>query len=96
MILSDITLVMLCAGSSSRFGLKPKKQWLRTGHTPLWLFVTKKLSSYYSFSKVIVVSALEELDYMQNFEDSFFISQEETLDNNRCKMLLNTLQPRML
>lgn len=72
MILSDITLVMLCAGSSSRFGLKPKKQWLRTGHTPLWLFVTKKLSSYYSFSKVIVVSALEELDYMQNFEDSFF------------------------
>jgi len=68
--LSDITLVMLCAGSSSRFGLKPKKQWLRIEHTPLWLFVTKKLSSYYNFSKIIVVSSSDELNYMQNFDDN--------------------------
>lgn len=68
--MSDITLVMLCAGSSSRFGLKPKKQWLRIEHTPLWLFVTKKLSSYYNFSKIIVVSSREELNYMQNFDDN--------------------------
>ena len=69
-ILSDITLVMLCAGNSSRFGLKPKKQWLRIEHTPLWLFVTKKLSSYYSFSKIIVVSSSNELSYMANFDES--------------------------
>ncbi len=68
--MSDITLVMLCAGSSSRFGLKPKKQWLRIEHTPLWLFVTKKLSSYTTFSKIIVVSSSSELTYMQNFEEN--------------------------
>lgn len=68
--MSDITLVMLCAGSSSRFGLKTKKQWLRTNHTPLWLFVTKKISSYYNFAKIIVVSTQNELLYMQNFDES--------------------------
>lgn len=68
--MSKITLIMLCAGSSSRFGLKSKKQWLRTEHTPLWLFTTKKLSSYYDFAKIIVVSSQNELSYMQNFDDS--------------------------
>jgi len=67
--LSDISLVLLCAGSSSRFGLKPKKQWLRTKQSPLWLFVTKKISSYYSFAQIIVVSTQNELSYMQNFDD---------------------------
>lgn len=62
---------MLCAGSSSRFGLLAKKQWLRTEHDPLWLFVTKKLSSYYAFEKIIVVSAHNELSYMNNFDDTF-------------------------
>lgn len=69
--MSDITLVMLCAGSSSRFGLKPKKQWLRIEHTPLWLFVTKKLSSYTPFAKIIVVSSADELNYMNNFDETF-------------------------
>lgn len=69
--MSDITLVMLCAGSSSRFGLKPKKQWLRIEHTPLWLVVTKKLSSYTSFAKIIVVSSSNELNYMNNFDETF-------------------------
>jgi len=87
--LSDITLVMLCAGSSSRFGLKPKKQWLRTEHTPLWLFVTKKLSSYYSFSNIIVVSSEQELGYMQNFDDSFMYVAG---GNTRQRSMQNALQ----
>ncbi|RXJ57945.1 bifunctional 2-C-methyl-D-erythritol 4-phosphate cytidylyltransferase/2-C-methyl-D-erythritol 2,4-cyclodiphosphate synthase [Candidatus Marinarcus aquaticus] len=69
--MGNITLVMLCAGSSSRFGLSAKKQWLRTEHNPLWLFVTNKLSSYYDFDKIIVVSSHHELNYMQNFDDQF-------------------------
>lgn len=59
---------MLCAGSSSRFGHSTKKQWLRIKHTPLWLFVTQKLSSYYAFDKIVIVGSNEaELRYMKNF-----------------------------
>ncbi len=69
--MNSITLVMLCAGSSSRFGLAPKKQWLRIGHEPIWQFATKNLSNFYKFDKIIVVSSEDELSYMQNFGDNF-------------------------
>jgi len=96
-ILSDITLLMLCAGSSSRFGLKPKKQWLRTEHTPLWLFVTKRLSSYYSFANVIVVSAVEELNYMQNFEDSFlYVAGGKTRQHSMQNALKHVTTPYVM
>ncbi len=65
--MSDITLVVLCAGTSSRFGLKTKKQWLRIENSPLWLFVTKKLQNSSDFAKVIVTAHKDELNYMQNF-----------------------------
>jgi 2-C-methyl-D-erythritol 4-phosphate cytidylyltransferase/2-C-methyl-D-erythritol 2,4-cyclodiphosphate synthase len=74
MRLTKISLVMLCAGSSSRFGHPTKKQWLRIKHAPLWLFVTQRLSSYYTFDKIIIVASnKEELRYMQNFcnEDEY-------------------------
>jgi 2-C-methyl-D-erythritol 4-phosphate cytidylyltransferase/2-C-methyl-D-erythritol 2,4-cyclodiphosphate synthase len=59
---------MLCAGSSSRFGHPTKKQWLRIKHTPLWQFVTQKLSSYHKFAEIIIVASNEEeCRYMQNF-----------------------------
>ncbi|NQY92758.1 MAG: bifunctional 2-C-methyl-D-erythritol 4-phosphate cytidylyltransferase/2-C-methyl-D-erythritol 2,4-cyclodiphosphate synthase [Campylobacteraceae bacterium] len=67
--MSDITLIVLCAGTSSRFGLKTKKQWLRIDTEPLWLFVTEKLHDYSSFDKVIVTSHKDELNYMKNFSD---------------------------
>ena len=37
--MSNITLILLAAGSSSRFKLDVKKQWLRVGEKPLWYFV---------------------------------------------------------
>ena len=67
MIVSDVTLIILCAGSSTRFGLPTKKQWLRIDNEPLWLNVTKKLLSYHHFNQVIVTSSQDELSYMQNF-----------------------------
>lgn len=69
MQLSNVTLIILCAGSSTRFGLPTKKQWLRVENTPLWLFVTKQLSSYYQFEKVIITSSEDELHYMRNFSN---------------------------
>lgn len=67
MIVSDVTLIILCAGSSTRFGLPTKKQWLRINNEPLWLNVTKKLLSYHHFNQVIITSSQDELSYMQNF-----------------------------
>jgi 2-C-methyl-D-erythritol 4-phosphate cytidylyltransferase/2-C-methyl-D-erythritol 2,4-cyclodiphosphate synthase len=71
LILKDITLVVLAAGNSTRFNSNTKKQWLRIGNDPLWLFVTEKLYNRYDFSKVIVVGNNIELDYMANFSDKF-------------------------
>ena len=65
----ETTLVVLCAGNSSRFELKAKKQWLRIKNEPLWLNVTNRVASYADFSKIIVVGHTEELNYMRNFSD---------------------------
>ena len=85
----DITLVVLCAGNSSRFNLEVKKQWLRIGDEPLWLYVTKQLTSYTKFKKIIVVSHLEEINYMKNFTDDYkFI----TGGNTRQESMKNALK----
>ena len=85
-ILSDITLVVLCAGTSSRFGLKTKKQWLRIESEPLWIYVTKKLQEYTDFEKVIVTSQTDELNYMKNFTTEITIipggnTRQESMNN---------------
>jgi 2-C-methyl-D-erythritol 4-phosphate cytidylyltransferase/2-C-methyl-D-erythritol 2,4-cyclodiphosphate synthase len=90
--MKEITLIVLSAGSSTRFGLSSKKQWLRVDKEPLWLFVTKKISSYYNFKKVIVTAHKDEVSYMKNFTNSFEIveggdSRQESLQNalNYCE-----------
>lgn len=84
--MSDISLVVLCAGNSTRFDMQIKKQWLRTKNSPLWLFVTNRLSKFHKFDKIFVVSHEEELNYMKNFTDNFsFIkggnSRQQSLQN---------------
>ncbi len=49
--MSEISLIMLAAGNSTRFNTKVKKQFLRLGNDPLWLYATKNLSSFYPFKK---------------------------------------------
>jgi 2-C-methyl-D-erythritol 4-phosphate cytidylyltransferase/2-C-methyl-D-erythritol 2,4-cyclodiphosphate synthase len=87
--LLDITLIVLCAGNSTRFELQPKKQWLRCKDEPLWLNVTNKLSSYANFDNVIVTGHKDELNYMKNYSDHFtFVSG----GNTRQESILNALQ----
>ena len=87
--MSDITLVVLCAGESTRFELSVKKQWIRIEDKPLWLHVTDKLSSYANFKKVIVVGHQNELAYMENFSDNYtFTSGGKT----RQESISNALQ----
>lgn len=63
---------MLGAGSSSRFNMPTKKQWLRIEDEPLWLHVTRKISKMYDFDSVIVVGSKNEIAYMQRFDDFTF------------------------
>ncbi len=84
--MSNVTLIVLCAGNSSRFGMHTKKQWLRIKNSPLWLFVTKKLETYSSFNKIIITSCENELNYMKNFTDEYtFVkggnSRQESIKN---------------
>ncbi len=87
--MSDVTLIVLCAGNSTRFALQTKKQWLRIDNSPLWLFVTKKLSNYANFSNIIIASNEKELNYMQNFSDDFIFVKG---GNTRQESMKNALE----
>ena len=82
----DVTLIVLCAGNSTRFDKSCKKQWLRVDNEPLWLNVTNRLNSFSNFYQTIVVSHKDELNYMQNFNDDYIyveggISRQESIKN---------------
>ncbi len=63
--MSDLTLILLAAGDSSRFKLPVKKQWLRIGHDPLWLFVTNRLKKSDFFKEIIITAHPDEVAFMQ-------------------------------
>ncbi len=86
----SISLVLLGAGSSSRFRassnkIYPKKQWLYSGDKPLWLQVTQNFEKIYKFDKIIVVSSKEDIEFMKNFGSYSFVeggsSRQESLNN---------------
>jgi 2-C-methyl-D-erythritol 4-phosphate cytidylyltransferase/2-C-methyl-D-erythritol 2,4-cyclodiphosphate synthase len=84
--LNNTTLILLCAGESSRFDSTVKKQWLRVDDIPLWLYVANKLSSYLKFENIIIVSHKNEIKYMHNFSDDYtFVvggnSRQESMNN---------------
>ena len=89
--MSEITLVVLCAGESSRFELSVKKQWIRIDDDPLWVHVTNRLSSYHNFQKTIVVGHHSELHYMQNFSENItFIQGGKTRQESITNALKHT------
>ena len=85
----DVTLIVLCAGNSTRFEHKTKKQWIRIENEPLWLNVTKRLASYSKFDSVIVASHEKELNYMKNFTDDYTFVKG---GNTRQESILNCLE----
>ena len=86
--LSDITLILLAAGSSSRFELDVKKQWLRIDHKPLWYFVAQKLEKENIFNKIIITSSSNDLEFMKTYADYTFVEGSTT----RQKSLQNALE----
>jgi len=83
--LSDLTLILLAAGSSSRFAQDVKKQWLRIDHKPLWQFVADRLKKSNFFSQIIIVGAPQEVEFMKQYASYEFIaggaSRQESLQN---------------
>ena len=84
--MQDCTLVVLGAGSSSRFEHKAKKQWLRIEDIPLWLLTTNRLKKYADFKKIIVVGHKDEINYMKNYSNQLeFVeggdSRQESMSN---------------
>jgi len=83
--LSNLTLILLAAGSSSRFELDVKKQWLRIQNKPLWQFVAQKLQKSQLFSKIIITSSSDDIEFMKNYDDFTFVvggdSRQASLKN---------------
>lgn len=84
--LSHLTLILLAAGSSSRFGTGVKKQWLRVGDTPLWQFVADKFEGTGYFNKIIVTSSADDIEFMQNCASYTFVeggaTRQQSLKNS--------------
>jgi len=80
-----ISLILLAAGSSTRFGLPVKKQWLYQGEIPLWFHVARQYQEAFGFDDIIVTGHPDELAYMKQFADYTFVpggaSRQESLAN---------------
>ena len=76
--MSDITLILLGAGSSSRFESDVKKQWLYSGEIPLWLHVAERFEAMKAFARIIIVSSQEDISLMRHFADYHFIEGGES------------------
>lgn len=80
--MSNLTLILLAAGSSSRFELDVKKQWLRVNHKPLWQFVADKYKKTQHFKKIIITSSKEDIEFMKNYADYTFVEGGVTRQNS--------------
>ena len=80
-----LTLILLAAGNSSRFAKDTKKQWIRVGADPLWLFVAKRFMDIYKFKEIVVVANPKEIPYMRHYADFKFASggssRQESMKN---------------
>jgi len=76
--LSDLTLILLAAGRSSRFEHPVKKQWLRVGHDPLWYFVAKNLEATGLFAHIIITAHPDEVTFMDTYGEYSVVSGGES------------------
>jgi len=72
--LSDLTLILLAAVNSSRFKVPVKKQWLRIGHDPLWLYVTNRIKEHLPDAAVILSAHPDEIPFIASMCDFNVVS----------------------
>ena len=92
----DLSIILLSAGHSSRFGAVTKKQWLRVENTPLWLELAKKFRNYTSNDKIIITAAENEIKYMKKFADFEFVVGGESRQESLLKALKKVSSPYVL
>ena len=76
--MSNTTLILLGAGSSSRFKTTVKKQWLYSEDTPLWLHVAEHFENSADFKQIIIVSSKDEIHLMKNFASYHYVEGGES------------------
>ena len=76
--MADLTLILLAAGSSSRFELDVKKQWIRINHAPLWQEVADRCSDTKHFSKIIITSSKDDISFMKHYANYTFVEGGNT------------------
>ncbi len=83
--MKSISLILLAAGDSTRFGLPVKKQWLYQYDKPLWLYVLERLQNSYSFESIVVVANRQEIPLMEQMSGVTFVqggsTRQESLRN---------------
>ena len=83
--MSHTTLILLGAGSSSRFKSSVKKQWLYNEDLPLWLTVAERFEHATVFEDIIIVSSSNDIQHMKHFADYTYVqggsSRQESLAN---------------
>ena len=94
--MSDITLILLAAGNSSRFGLPVKKQWLRIGHTPLWQHVANSFDKTALFRNIIITSHQDEVPFMKSFCNYDVVEGGETRQQSLKQALASVTTPYVL
>ncbi len=94
--MSDITLILLAAGSSTRFGLSVKKQWLRIDHDPLWQFVAKQFEDTALFRNIIITSHKKEVSFMEGFCNYTIVEGGETRQQSLKNALEHVSTPYVL
>ncbi len=94
--MKEITLILLAAGGSTRFGTGTKKQWLYQGEKPLWQKVADDFSSAFDFAKVIVVGGEQETTYMQLFGNYDVVAGGNSRQASLRNALAHTQTPYVL
>jgi 2-C-methyl-D-erythritol 4-phosphate cytidylyltransferase/2-C-methyl-D-erythritol 2,4-cyclodiphosphate synthase len=83
--LSSTALILLGAGSSTRFETDVKKQWLYTGDIPLWLHVVEYFEKSAHFDQIIIVSTPNDIRLMKHFASYTYVeggdSRQASLNN---------------
>lgn len=94
--MSDLTFILLSAGASTRFETPVKKQWLRIGHDPLWLFVTNRISSFGDFHSVIIVAHPDECEVVSSMCDHTVVAGGSTRQQSLKNALAQVQTPYVM
>jgi 2-C-methyl-D-erythritol 4-phosphate cytidylyltransferase/2-C-methyl-D-erythritol 2,4-cyclodiphosphate synthase len=74
----DVTLVILSAGSSTRFNSTIKKQWIRVGTKPLWKFVADRFNQFYNFKQTIITANKDDVKLYKLLSDYHIVQGGQT------------------